>query len=258
MSKTLTHARNMPTIGAPFAWLLQQKKTVAGETTTYSIEELFRFDNLGSNEITVKAPASASTSGEYQDITRADNATIRFKKNTLILDGETETDITPAAASTDATGLAEVVITLNEASRVTDLYTTAKGFTAFYDKLLEIQNETLIFITGTGYSNANYYTDVTKAPDGYFFMSCKITSDIKFKAGEAISLTLSSNKAMAGITKDLLQTSGTIVTGLLTAIDLKIGGNDGENATVPTKLTDAKAQNVLDGKPVFDSIQTYA
>lgn len=258
MAKTLTAKNNVPLIGAPFAWLLKQVKTVSGETTTYTLEELFRFDNLASNEITVKAPASASSTGENQDLARADGATWRFKKNTLILDGELETDITPAAASTDATGLAEAVIGINEASLVTDLYTTAKGFTAFYDKLIENQNETFIFVTGTGYSNQNYYNDTVTAPDGYFFLSCKITNDIKFKPGEPISLTLSSNKAISGFTNALLETAGTITTGLLTAIDLKKGGDDGENSNVPTKLADAKCTKLLAGYPVFDSIQTYA
>lgn len=252
---TTTADKNLIIQGAPFLWLHRIKST-GGETPTYSLEELYRFDNLTANKINILATGETSSSGEYTDIIRIDKATWRYPKNTLILDGKDETDITPASANTDATKKAEVTFATQEASLGTDGFSQA-GFTAFLQSLMTHKDDIFILTTATGYTYANYNTDVTKKPDGYFFMACKLTSNIDYTPGEPLSLTFSSNVA-TNATKAMLEASGTIVTDLYTPIALKKGGTGKDLAAVaPTKLTDANAQLVLDGDGVFDDIQTY-
>lgn len=93
--------------GSPFAWI---HKVDAGALT-----ELWKFDNLQSTTYKIMKPGANSQQGENIDINRADGAIWRFKKTNLVLSGEDESDITPADASSDASGKGEITLVVNEA-----------------------------------------------------------------------------------------------------------------------------------------------
>jgi hypothetical protein len=240
------------------AWLLKIKYTpatgVVGDVgyvaATYELEKKYTFDNLADGKWTIKQVAADSTSGENIDFNTADGRIIRFDKDQLILAGKDETDITPAATSTDATGLAEIILTINEAPKEAAI----NGWTAFIADLKENIDAIWCVVIGTGYSYYNHNVSSDKKPDGYAFMFGKISGDIASTI--PLVLTFASNKAI-GLATGVLSTVGTIVSGLFDTIAIKRGGAGNFPAVAPTKLSVIGEGKLLEGNIVFDDMVTY-
>ena len=163
--------------GSPFAWI--QKVTAGALAAKWS------FNNLQSSTFKLPKASSSSSSSSNTDIKRADGAVWQFPKTNLTLDGITELDITPAAASSDATGLGEITIVINEAA------VESNSWTAMLADIKANKDEIFLVTIGTGFSY-KAGTDVTmKKPEGYIHMIGKISNDIDQQFNEnPTSITL--------------------------------------------------------------------
>jgi len=177
---------------APFGWIHKITPSPDGGTTPGTIAELYQFDNLAEGSgIKLPIADNQSAGSDNIDITRGDGAIFRFPKFNLILDGETEEDITPAGSDSNSTGKAEVTIVTNEAP----LPVTIVSWTAWLADLKLNKDELLLVTMPTGFSYDS--RENQKKADGYIYVVAKITSDIEQKLGvnpSQITLVLSSNK----------------------------------------------------------------
>jgi hypothetical protein len=182
--------------GTPLVWV--HEITGASED---AITALWKFDNAQSVEATLKLASSATSDTEQIDLGRADGATIKYDKNTLAISGTDETDVTPAASSTDATGLGVVKFTLNEA----DYDSTT--WTEFVAELKSKMNNKFFITIGTGQSLYSMNNTSYKKPDGFIHMIGKINADVTLSwAGNTpttIALEFVSYKATALVDADI-------------------------------------------------------
>ncbi len=187
---------------APFGWIHKITPSSDGGTTPGEISELWQFDNLADGS-GIKLPIIDNQSGgnDNIDITRGDGAIFRFPKFNLVLDGETEDDITPAGSGADATGKAEITLVTNEAP----LPTTIVSWTDWLKDLNTNRGEFLLVTLPTGFTYDSRENQ-SKA-DGYIYVVAKITSDIEQKLGTGpsqMTIVLKSNKLGA---TDILATA---------------------------------------------------
>jgi hypothetical protein len=183
--------------GAPFGWLHELATGAPGTITS-----LWRFDNLQSAQIKALIPGDQQ-SGENIDINRADGAIWRFSKYNLVLSGEDETDITPASASSDATGKGEITLVTNEAP----LPTTINSWTAWLESLKGKFNSLFMLTVPTGFTL--HSRDTQKKVDGYAHMLCKLSTGIDLQLNNnpgSLSLTFVSYKnSLAGLTGTIIE-----------------------------------------------------
>lgn len=231
---------------SPFAWM---HELIAGSTeplVTAAVNETFRFDNLAKGgRIAMKNPAGADQGGENVDIVRADGAITRFGKFNLVLDGTDESDITPADASDDNTGLGTIEIITNEAP----LPTTINSWTAFIKTLKEKVGSLWLITVATGFTYASRELATPKV-DGWIRMIGKITNDLELDLSEnqTLKLTFDSYKAnLTDVDNTLLALTD------FTAINWK---GKGKNFT-PPDLTSGEADDLLLGKVVVKTDVTY-
>ena len=227
--------------GSPFAWV---HKVDAG-----ALIELWKFDNLQSTTYKIMKPGATSQSGENIDINRADGAIWRFPKTNLVLSGIDETDITPAAASSDATGKGEITLVINEAPL------SANSWTAFIKTLKDELNSLFLITIGTGYSH-KARTDITlRKPEGFVHLIGKINNDVEQQLNNSplsISLTFVSY-ANSGLDEaDLTSTS------LFTAITWKLGGSGDVTGIKPPDITSGGATTLLSGDILVVPATTYS
>lgn len=228
--------------GSPFAWL--------HKITDGTITELWKFDNLQSSTYKLPKPGSDSGNSENVDIKRADGAIIRFPKQSLILSGVDETDITPADSSSDATGKGEITLITNEAPN------ESNSWTAFLKSLKTEKNSLFLVTIGTGFSH-KARTDATyKKPEGYVHLIGKINTDIEQQFGEnATTLTLT----IASYTNSGIEVSDLTDAELFSAIDWKLGGA-GKNISgiKPPAITEPIANDLLAGDLAIVTHITYS
>jgi len=222
--------------GSPFAWVC-----LINPDGTPKVTEQWLFDNLQNPSYKITKPGS-DTGGENIDIARADGATIRFTKKNLIISGEDETDITPADASSDATGKGEITLVTNEAN------VGATSFTSFIADIKANYDALFLVVLGTGYS---YQQSISadRKPDGWVYMIGKINNDIE--------QTLDANPGTVTLTFVSYKASGAIAKTDLTSLNftsqtLKLGGS-GKNKTgiAPEDIADGVADSLLSGDIVF-------
>jgi hypothetical protein len=229
--------------GAPFAWI--HIITTVEEVT--SITELWRFDNLAS--CTYSLPRTgAESGGQNLDIPRADGLIWRLPKESRILDGITEEDITPADVSSNATGKGTITLVINEAPL------EMNSMSAFRADVKEKQGDLFLVTIATGVSYTAKMTN--KKPEGYIHMIGKINNDISenFDSNhnpitlEFVSYTNS------GLEADDL-TSET----LFTAITWKLGGTGKDITGIkPPTITSGKETEILAGELAIVTDITYS
>lgn len=214
--------------GTPFAWV--------HKITSGAISALWQFENLASSSYKITKPGSES-GGENIDITRADGAIIRFPKKSLIIDGKDGADITPADASSDATGKGEITLVINEAAK------TSTSWTSFL-KDIKTNFDSLFLVTiGTGYTY-NQSVSAGRAPDGYVHMIGKINTDVE--------QTLDSNPATVSLTFVSYGNSGLDASDLSGAVfadlTLNLGGTGKDVESIkPASISAGDATILLDG-----------
>jgi hypothetical protein len=220
-----TFDKNIILSGAPFAWL----HTINEGTIT----EKWRFDNLQNSTYKLTKPGT-DTGGENIDIQRADGVIIRFPKTSKILSGKDETDITPADASSDATGKGEITIVTNEAPL------NATSYPEFINELRANMDKFWMITIGTGYSYANSIS-ASRKPNGYIHMIGKINTDIE--------QTLDSNPSSLSITFVAYTNSGLeeadLTAATFTAITLKLGGTGKDKTGIAPAAIDATGADII-------------
>jgi hypothetical protein len=217
--------------------------------TEGTITEKWRFDNIQKAGYKILKTGSNTTNANNLDIKRIDGATWRFPKETLILDGITENDITPADASSDATGKAEITMIIVEAP------IEKNSFTAFAREFKTLK-DSLFLVTIPSGQSYRAKTD-QKKPEGYIHMIGKISSDSEFQfEGEketSLSLTLVSYKNSGLVAADLTDES------LFTAITWKKGGTGKDITGIkPPTITSGDAAEILAGDVVIVSDIVYS
>lgn len=241
MSKLIK--QTVPFRGAPVAWVFG---IAAGAITLK-----WSFNNLadGSTLKAKEASSSSSSSSDNTDFVTQDGRTWRFPKENLILDADTEEDITPAAATSDATSLA--TMTLVTAFAPTQLTQMA----AFDAALLESKNagEKVVICLGLYYTLRS--ATENKKPDAYGWLLAKNSGEIDFQGGKARTLTYDSYRN----TDSGLAVAALTVADLCPAQTIQRGGT-GKDVTgvAPPVLTEAQATAILAGKPVIQAGVTYA
>lgn len=227
-------------IGSPFAWV---HKISSGALT-----EFWKFDNLQSSSFKISKPDVAST-GDNIDINRADGAIWRFKKINLVLSGETEEDITPADASSDASNKGEITLVLNEAPN------EANSWTAFIKQLKDNLDVKFLVTIGTGFSHKARFDSALKKPEGFVHMIGKINTDVEQQLNNnpaSLSLTFVSYKNSGLNEADLTAVD------LFTGITWKLGGSGDVTGIKPPVITSQDAQKLLAGDIVIVTNITYS
>lgn len=226
--------------GSPFAWLHRIENG--------AIADELLFDNLQSSNIKLLKAGSESASGENVDINRADGAIWRFNKVNKVLDGITETDITPADASDTATKKADITLLINEAPNEID------SWTAFIDEIRTYQDSFWLVTIGSGFSHKARTSN--KKPEGYYQLIGKISNDIEQAFANSptnLSLTFASDSGSGLEEEDL--TSGT----LYSAITWKLGGTGKDVSGIkPPTITESEATTIIAGDVNIVTDITYS
>lgn len=228
--------------GSPFAWI---HKVDSGALT-----ELWKFDNLQSSTYKIMKPGANSQQGENIDINRADGAIWRFKKTNLVLSGEDESNITPADASSDASGKGEITLVINEAP------ISANSWTAFIKDLKDNMDKFFLVTIGTGFSYKAKTDATLKKPEGFVHMIGKINSDIEQQLNNnpaSLSITFVSYKNSG------LEAADLTAANLFTAITWKLGGTGSDVTGIkPSDITSGDAAKLLDGDVAIVTNITYS
>lgn len=240
--KTTTNKKIILT-GTPFGWVHRVKFTAGNPqaqpptSDTYSLEELWLFNNLQSSTYKILKPGTTSSSSNNIDINRADGGIFRFTKESLILDGVTEEDITPADTSADATNKGDITLVINEAP------VDSNSWTAFIKDVKDHLDSMFMITIGTGFSHKSKNDAGLRKPDGYIHMIGKINSDIEQQ--------LSSNPTSLTMTFVSTKNSGLVegaiseIEELFTAIVWKRGGGDKDIDGILPPVIGADGEEIL-------------
>jgi hypothetical protein len=236
---------------------MSQKMIISGSPIAYVheivdgvITELYNFNNITDPYYKIPKSGSSTTNGSYLDIKRADDAIIRFDRESLVLSGVDETDITPTETATDATGYGEMGLTVLEAPE------QKNSMTAYQAEIMEKKDSLFLVTVATGYSYKSKTESGLKKPEGWAHMIGKISNDLEFKRSADNSLVIphvfASYKNSGLVEADLTDPD------LFTAVTYKRGGT-GKDVTgiKPATITSAMATRLLAGKIAISSI-TYA
>jgi hypothetical protein len=243
--------------GVPVAWIQFINQYTA------TISELWRFDNLQAANMKAKLSTAAAAGGSNVDINRSDGAIIRFPKDSLIISGIDETELTENAASgVDSTGLGEIILTTNEMPLV-DAAGVAASFgmipprglnvvdatwSEFVARLYANKDSLLLIAVPMGFSYDSRAIGGTGTADGYYYLICKLSSDIDLTANNtpmSLALTFVSYKITSSVAEATWVTNLQAATP--TAITLKLGGST--ISLSPPAITAAGAANLYDGIP---------
>jgi len=245
MSTTTTNKRILVS-GAPFAWLF---KIAAGTEGTPdvpgTITELWRFDNLADISVKINLPSAAAATGEKITLNVNDGTIWQWNKCNVVMDALTETDVTPSAASADATGLGEVTIITNEAPLPVTIVTPTEWLEDIQDEF----DSLFMLVVPTGFTLDS--RDQQKLVDGYVYLICKLSTGIDLKLANApatISLTFISYKCTL-----LLVTTAIIEAATFTGIVHKGKGD----TYIPEDLEAGDGALLMDGKVIFKPSATY-
>lgn len=244
---TTTTPKDMIITGGPFGWIHWMKTT--GGTAALACPETWKFDNLQKPSIKLMMPASSSSSSSSTiDITRADGTITRFPKEALIMDGTTETDITPAAASSDATSKGVFTLVINEAPQ-------GMSMTAFLKDIQSKISELFLITIATGFSYDGLNTQ--GKVDGWAYMLGKLSADIDFDTTQnTITLVFNSYKmnatTYANITNTIL--SGITYTALKRKPKATTFAPSSGNSDI---ILAADATTLMGGDIVLKSSATY-
>lgn len=235
-----TTDRKIILTGSPFAWI----QTITGG----ALAAKWTLSNLQSSSYKALVSSTAATTGENIDINRADGAIIRFPKDSLILSGITESEETSVETSSDATGLGEITLVLNEAP------VESNSMTAFLKELKSLKSSLFLITIGTGFSYKAKTDAALKKPEGFVHMIGKLSSDIEQSLGNspsALTLTFVSYKNSGLDDADL--TGATF-----TAITWKKGGTGDVSGITPPAIAAGEATSLLEGDIVVATAITYA
>jgi hypothetical protein len=230
----------------PVAWLQLINPNTA------VIDELWRFDNLQSANMKLIRGGAVAAGGNNIDINRSDGGIIRFPKDSLIINGLDESAVTESAsASVDATGYGEITLVTNEMPIVDSGGEAATDVTwsQFVARLYANKDSLLLIAVPMGFTYASRFESGTHEADGYYYLICKLSSDIDLTANNtpmSLSLTFVSYKITSSIAE------ATWVTNLQAAtpdpILLKLGGSS-TISLAPPAITAGGAGDLYDGIP---------
>ncbi|MBX3045286.1 MAG: hypothetical protein KIT33_12590 [Candidatus Kapabacteria bacterium] len=226
--------------GAPFAWV---HRISAGVIT-----ELWKFDNL--QDCSYSLPkVGADSGGENLDIPRNDGLIWRFTKESRILEGISGDDITPADASSDATGKGSITLVINEAP------IEMNSMSAFREDLKAKQSDLFLVTIATGVSYTAKMTN--KKPEGYIHMVGKINNDLSetFNANHNTVTLEFVSYTNSGLEEDDLSTAVDLFTGIV----WKLGGVGKDIANIkPPNITSQKEAEILAGELAMVTDITYS
>ncbi len=212
---------------------LSMQEIVAG-----AISPCYTFNNTKSVTCKLPAPSTSSSSSDNLDIVRSDGAIIRFPKTSLVLSGIDESDITPAAASSDATGKCEIDVVLNEAAVETN------SMTAMFKALKEKRDSLWLVTIATGLSHEAETNATLRKPDGFVHMIGKISNDIEQQYADAPTTLALNFVSYTNSGLDEAKLTGVV----FTPVTWKKGGTGKDvTAITPPAITSEGAANLLAG-----------
>ena len=241
--------------GAPVAWI----QTI--NPNTGAIAEIWRFDNLQSAQLKLIRGGAAAAGSNNIDINRSDSGVIRFQKNTLIINGVDESAVTEAATTNvDATGFGELILVTNQAPIAVGEALADNTWSEFINRLYANKDTLLLIAVPIGFTFASRYEAGTHEADGYYYLVCKLSSDIDMTANNtpmSLSLTFVSYKVSSSLDKGAFGTDATptgivrtnMINATWTDIGLKLGGSSTITLNPPA-LLQADADLLFAGNPV--------
>lgn len=171
----------------PCVWLLSvdDGKGVNGKVNNLIADAAGRllFNNTQDSGYKMKNPAAAAATDKLQ-INRGDGAVIEFSKNSLTIDGTTE-----SATGGSSSSVVSAEITFNTAQMDTD----SASWSAYLNKLKSLMGKKFIAILPTGFT-WNAQNAGSPNAEGFLFQAVTISTDLDFKkaanAAQPVTYTL--------------------------------------------------------------------
>jgi hypothetical protein len=177
-------SENMWIVGTRFGWVLEPVLDSVGALTGF--RPFWLFDTLASNPELKLLGGPAATSKNI-DVKLGDGDIIRFKDNSGIIDGLTETEVVDSTGGSDASNYGEMTFV----SAATPLNTSLTSMTAFLAaaKAAKVAANKYLVIMPCPYTALRMGQSNQRKADGFAYMIGKITNDIAIGNTSPVNLT---------------------------------------------------------------------
>ena len=176
--------KNIAISGSPFGYIIPINEK------TGALSPALRFANLQSSSYKLLKQEDENSATENLDISRCDNGTIRFPKQTIVLSGIDGKKVGKDASGT-GTKSGEITMQLNEADE------NATSWTEGVAKIAsEVAGKLCLVAIGAGFTYSGLNAS-TKNVDGWVYMLGKTNNDLEVQLGNnasTLSLTFESHK----------------------------------------------------------------
>ncbi len=203
-------SKNIMLMGTPFAYIVPIVDEAQGTLGT-----AIKYANLESSSYKLPKPEDAASTAENIDINRADNAIIRFPKQSPTISGVDGLLVNSATTGT-STKMGEITLTMNEVD---------EDATSWTEGINHIKNNVIgklcLVVIATGFSYDDW-NSATKNVDGWAYMLGRVTNDlesqmaavlkpINYYLGEAVDATITAPAVSAPVATNILAGNLSIV-----------------------------------------------